>query len=52
MILNLLHPLLYSTLLYYLPTFQGDKGQDAKQAQLQTELQAATEAVSAAAWSD
>ena len=43
----------FTILLKHLPTtFQGDKGQDAKQAQLQTELQAATDAVSAAAWSD
>ena len=46
--------LLYSTnpTLHLPTTFQGDKGQEAKQAQLQTELQAATDAVSAAAWSD
>ena len=39
-------------LYYYSTTFQGDQGMDARQAQLQTELQAATDAFSAAAWSN
>ena len=39
-------------LYYYSTTFQGDQGMDARQAQLQTELQAATDAFSAAACSN
>ena len=36
----------------WMAAFQGGQGQDALQAQLQTELQAAADAVSAAAWSN